>query len=165
MSHGSDGAPYAEPGGDEAACKAYAEILQEVRIAQTAVQFLLGFLMAVAVTPRFAVFAAADRAVYVTALVLAFGSVGLLTAPAPLHRLVCDSMDKTRLVHIAGRLALWGVLLLMLAMSAAVLLVLSLVLSLSQAGLLAAVILCWLVGFWFAMPIWHRVRHTDLTPR
>ncbi|MFD7079421.1 DUF6328 family protein [Streptomyces sp. NPDC059918] len=121
MSHGTDGVPYAGSGEDEAACKAYAEILQEVRIAQTAVQFLLGFLMAVAVTPRFAVLATADRAVYVTALVP--------------------------------------------AMSAAVLLVLSLVLSLSQAGLLAAVILCWLVGFWFAMPIWHRVRHTDLTPR
>ncbi|MFK0048738.1 DUF6328 family protein [Streptomyces sp. NPDC090741] len=77
--------------------------------------------------------------------------------------------DKTRLVHIAGRLALRGVLLLMPAMSAAVLLVLSLVLSLSQAGLpaglLAAVILCRLVGFRFAMPIWHGVRHTDLTPR
>ncbi|MEV8533374.1 DUF6328 family protein [Streptomyces sp. NPDC051211] len=149
---------------DDRACQAYAEILQEVRIAQTAVQFLLGFLMAVAVTPRFATFDSADRAIYVTALVLAFGSVGLLTAPAPLHRL-CDAMDKVRLVRIAGRLALWGVLLLMPAMSSAVLLVLNLVLGLSLAGLLAAVILFWLVGFWFAMPIWHRVRHTDLPAR
>ncbi|MYT26273.1 hypothetical protein GTW69_39430 [Streptomyces sp. SID7760] len=53
----------------------------------------------------------------------------------------------------------------MLAMSAAVLLVLSLVLCPSQAGLLAAAMLCRLVGFRFAMPIRHRVRHTDLTPR
>ncbi|MFD8985342.1 DUF6328 family protein [Streptomyces sp. NPDC059564] len=149
---------------EDAACRAYAEILQEVRIAQTAVQFLLGFLMAVAVTPRFSTLAPADRGIYVTALVLAFGAVGLLTAPAPLHRL-CDSMDKDRLVHIAGSLALWGVLLLMLAMSASVLLVLNLVLSLSAAGMLASAVLCWLVGFWFAMPIWHRFRHTDLTVR
>ncbi|MER5929128.1 DUF6328 family protein [Streptomyces sp. NPDC002054] len=149
---------------DSRACQAYAEILQEVRIAQTAVQFLLGFLMAVAVTPRFASFQTADRTIYVTSLVLAFGSVGLLTAPTPLHRL-CESMDKECLVRIAGRLALWGVLLLMLALSAAVLLVLNLVVGLSLAGVLAGFILVWLGGFWFAMPIWHRVRHTDFPAR
>ncbi|MEU8839886.1 DUF6328 family protein [Streptomyces roseus] len=49
-----------------------------MRIAQTAVQFLLGFLMAGAVTPRFAVLASADRSVYVTALVLAMSAAVLL---------------------------------------------------------------------------------------
>src|SRR5256885_441567 len=48
----------------------YAEILQEVRVAQTGVQLLLAFLLTVAFTPRFATLTDFERRVYVAALVL-----------------------------------------------------------------------------------------------
>ena len=47
----------------------YAEILQEVRVAQTGVQLLLAFLLTVAFTPRFATLTEFERGVYVGALV------------------------------------------------------------------------------------------------
>ncbi|GLF97004.1 DUF6328 family protein [Streptomyces yaizuensis] len=148
----------AAPAPSETSTQAYAEILQEVRVAQTALQFLLGFLMAVSVTPRFADFGTTDRAVYVASLVLALASFGLLTAPAPFHRLVSDPRRKHRLVEVSGRLALWGLVLLMLALTCAVLLVLSVVLHMALAAVLSACILCWLFGFWFCMPLRARLR-------
>ncbi|MFE7131027.1 DUF6328 family protein [Streptomyces sp. NPDC057638] len=153
----------AEP--PETCTQAYAEILQEVRVAQTALQFLLGFLMAVSVTPRFSDFGTADRALYVAALVLSLGSFGLLTAPAPFHRLVTDPRCKERLVQVSGRLALWGLVLLMLALSCAVLLVLGVVLPLGLASVLAGTVLCWLAGFWFCMPLRAKLRHARATAR
>ncbi|MER5767397.1 DUF6328 family protein [Streptomyces sp. NPDC001985] len=154
---GAAGAP-APPAATETSTQAYAEILQEVRVAQTALQFLLGFLMAVSVTPRFAAFDTTDRVIYVAALVLALGSFGLLTAPAPFHRLVSDPRRKHRLVKVSGQLALWGLVLLMLALTCAVLLVLTVVMHGALAALLAAVILGWLFGFWFCMPLRARLR-------
>ncbi|EDY52972.1 integral membrane protein [Streptomyces clavuligerus] len=146
------------PAEQETSTQAYAEILQEVRVAQTALQFLLGFLMAVSVTPRFAGFDLSDRVIYVASLVLALGSFGLLTAPAPFHRLISDPRRKHRLVKVSGQLALWGLVLLMLALSCAVLLVLSVVMHTMLAALLSAGILCWLFGFWFCMPLRDRLR-------
>ncbi|MER6914386.1 DUF6328 family protein [Streptomyces sp. NPDC000594] len=146
----------------ETCTQAYAEILQEVRVAQTALQFLLGFLMAVSVTPRFAGFDTSDRVIYVASLVLALASFGLLTAPAPFHRLVSDPRRKDRLVAVSGRLALWGLVLLMLALTCAVLLVLSVVMHTALAAALSAAILCWLFGFWFCMPLRDRVRSRRL---
>ncbi|MER7000816.1 DUF6328 family protein [Streptomyces sp. NPDC000410] len=144
----------------ETCTQAYADILQEVRIAQTAVQFLLGFLLAVAVTPRFAEFTAVHRGIYVTALISAFGAVGLLTALVPCHRLITAPEYKNRLVRIAGRLALYGLVLLMLAMTATILLVLDMALTLTHAGLITVLLLSWLVSLWFGMPLWHRLRGT-----
>ncbi|MER7000919.1 DUF6328 family protein [Streptomyces sp. NPDC000410] len=142
----------------ETSTQAYAEILQEVRVAQTALQFLLGFLMAVAVTPRFDTFSQVARGIYVIALVTAFGAVGLLTAPAAFHRVVTDPCLKHRLVRTSSKLALWGLVLLMVAMAAAVLLVLDVVLDLPLALGLAVGVFCWLLGFWFVMPFWQRYR-------
>jgi hypothetical protein len=142
----------------ESSTQAYAEILQEVRVAQTALQFLLGFLMAISVTPRFAVFTTTDRVIYVSALVLALASFTLLTAPAPFHRLVTDPRRKHRLVSISSRLALWGLALLMLALTCSVLLVLSVVMHITTAAYLSGAILVWLLGFWFCLPLRARLR-------
>ncbi|WP_445397453.1 DUF6328 family protein [Streptomyces sp. LE64] len=142
----------------ETSTQAYAEILQEVRVAQTALQFLLGFLMAISVTPRFAEFGTSDRAIYVSALVLALASFGLLTAPAPFHRMVTDPRRKRRLVNVSSKLALWGLVLMMLALTCSVLLVLSVVMHITFAAYLSAAILLWMTGFWFCMPLRARLR-------
>ncbi|MFF1738124.1 DUF6328 family protein [Streptomyces sp. NPDC058247] len=83
----------------------YAEILQEIRVAQTGVQFLLGFLMTLAFTPRFTELNAYKRDIYVTSLVLAFAAAALLTAPAPFHRLVTRRGLKHRLIKISRGLS------------------------------------------------------------
>ncbi|MFF4104460.1 DUF6328 family protein [Streptomyces sp. NPDC001903] len=72
--------------------KAYAELLQEVRVARTGVQILLGFLMTFAFSPRFSALTEFQAGQYVLTLLVAFGAGVFLTAPVPFHRVVfrCD---------------------------------------------------------------------------
>ncbi len=137
----------------------YAEILQEIRVAQTGVQFLLGFLMTLAFTPRFTELSVPQRDTYVAALMLAFAAAALLTAPAPFHRLVTRRGLKGRLVEISSRLALGGLTLLMLSMNLALLLVLDVVLGFRGAELLSGIALSGFLSLWFGMPLWYRITH------
>ncbi|MFE5301968.1 DUF6328 family protein [Streptomyces sp. NPDC056632] len=139
--------------------KAYAELLQEVRVAQTGVQFLLGFLMTLAFTPRFQMISTVQAYLYVLTLMLAFAAATLLTAPAPFHRVVFRHGLKHRLLSISHGLALAGLALLMLSMSSALLLVVAIVLGSAQSALVAAVIFSGMAWLWFGMPMWQRLHH------
>ncbi|WP_043723048.1 DUF6328 family protein, partial [Kutzneria sp. 744] len=60
----------------------YAELLQEIRVAQTGVQLLLAFLLSLAFTPRFGALGEFDRGAFVASLVLGAAATALLIAPA-----------------------------------------------------------------------------------
>ncbi|MFF4646934.1 DUF6328 family protein [Streptomyces sp. NPDC001389] len=77
--------------------KAHAELLQEVRVARTGVQILLGFLMTFAFSPRFAARTGLQAGQYVSTLLMAFGAAAFLTAPAPFHRVVFRCGKRTQL--------------------------------------------------------------------
>jgi len=64
--------------------RAYGEILQEVRVAQTGVQILFAFLLALAFQARFGTITSFQRGAYVVTLMLCAGSTALLIAPAAL---------------------------------------------------------------------------------
>ncbi|MFB9965327.1 DUF6328 family protein [Sinosporangium siamense] len=138
--------------------RGYAELLQEVRIGQTCVQALAGFLMALAFMPRFATITAGQRGLYVAALVTTMLAAALLTAPAPFHRIVSGRRLKQRLISLSSRLTLIGLSLLMLAMGFAFVLVLD-VMGLVAAPYMGAVMLFGFVFIWFVIPVWYRVRH------
>src|SRR5215813_717029 len=88
--------------------RAYGEILQEVRVAQTGVQILFAFLLTLAFTSRFASVTQFQRYVYVLTLMLCAAAAALLIAPAAFHRVVYRRRLKHHLVRIASRLALSG---------------------------------------------------------
>ncbi|GLV85353.1 membrane protein [Streptomyces lavendulae subsp. lavendulae] len=140
--------------------KAYAELLQEVRVAQTGVQILLGFLMTFAFSPRFAALTELQAGQYVLTLLVAFGAAAFLTAPAPFHRVVFRCGMRTQLLRVSNRLALAGPVLLMLAMSSSLLLVVTMVLGIGRSAVLASVILGGVVWLWFGLPMWCRLRRT-----
>src|SRR6266480_4414754 len=96
--------------------RAYGEILQEVRVAQTGVQILFAFLLTLAFTNRFATITQAQRYIYILALMLSAAAAALLIAPASFHRVVYRRRLKHHLVRIASRLALCGLVLLLLAL-------------------------------------------------
>jgi Family of unknown function (DUF6328) len=139
--------------------RAYGEILQEVRVAQTGVQILFAFLLALAFTSRFASVTQFQRYVYVLTLMLCAASAALLIAPAAFHRVVYRKRLKHHLVRIASRLALSGLVLLLLALVSALLLILDVVIGRVPALLLAAGALGWFAAWWFALPAWSRLRH------
>lgn len=142
--------------------RAYGEILQEIRVAQTGVQILFAFLLALAFTTRFATITRFQRDLYVLTLMLSAGSAALLIAPAAYHRMVYRRRLKQHLVQVANRLALSGLAMLLLAITSALLLILDVVLGRGPALLLGTGALTWFVAWWFALPAWSRLRHLGL---
>ncbi|MFD0269328.1 DUF6328 family protein [Streptomyces sp. NPDC127106] len=138
---------------------AYAELLQEVRVAQTGVQILLGFLMTFAFSPRFDALTDVQAGQYVVTLLVTFGAAAFLTAPAPFHRVVFRCGMRTQLVTVSHRLAIAGLVLLMVAMSSSLLLVVAMVLGVGGSAVLTSVILGGVVWLWFGLPLWCRLRH------
>src|SRR5262249_18029457 len=139
--------------------RAYGEILQEVRVAQTGVQILFAFLLTLAFTSRFGSVPPFQRGIYVVTLMLCAAAAALLIAPAAFHRVVYRQRLKHHLVRVASRLALSGLALLLLALVSALLLILDVVIGLGPALLLAGGALGWFVTWWFVLPVWSRVRH------
>jgi len=146
--------------------RAYGEILQEVRVAQTGVQILFAFLLTLAFTARFTSVTNFQRGIYVVTLMLAAAAAALLIAPAAFHRVVYRRRLKQHLVHAASRLALAGLALLLLAMISALLLILDVVTGAGPAMILTAGMLAWFFTWWFLLPVWSRLRHSaGLSPR
>jgi Family of unknown function (DUF6328) len=139
--------------------RAYGEILQEVRVAQTGVQILFAFLLTLAFTPRFRSITPFQQDIYVLTLMLSAAATALLIAPAAFHRVVYRRRLKQHLVRVANRLALSGLVVLLLAMVSALLLILDVVTGPGPAAGLAAGALGWFVTWWFILPAWSRVRH------
>jgi hypothetical protein len=138
--------------------RAYGEILQEVRVAQTGVQILFAFLLALAFQARFADITGFQRGVYVVTLMLCAAATALLIAPAAFHRMIYRRRLKQHLVRVANRLAITGLVLLLLSMVSAVLLIMDVVLGRVPAFILAAAVLTWFTMWWFVLPLLTRVR-------
>jgi hypothetical protein len=136
----------------------FGELLQEVRVAQVGVQALLAFLLAVAFTPRFGLLTVLQRDAYVTSLVLGAGATALLIAPAAFHRVVFRRRLKREMVRACSRLALVGLILMMLSISMAMLLILDVVLDLRIALWLSGGLLCWFSLWWYVLPLRYRWR-------
>lgn len=134
----------------------YGELLQEVRVAQTGVQFLLAFLLTLAFTPRFATVTPFQRDVYVASLILGAAATALLIAPAPFHRLVFRRRLKRELVSAASMFTLCGLGFLMLSLAAALLLILDVVVGTGPALWISGGILAWFGTWWFLAPLWSR---------
>jgi hypothetical protein len=138
--------------------RAYGEILQEVRVAQTGVQILFAFLLALAFQARFGDITSFQRGTYVVTLMLCAAATALLIAPAAIHRVIYRRRLKQHLVRVANRLALSGLVLLLLSMTSAVLLIMDVVLGLVPAIVLAAAVLAWFTMWWFVLPLRSRAR-------
>jgi Family of unknown function (DUF6328) len=84
------------------------ELLQEVRVVQTGVQILFGFLLTIAFQPKFEKLSSFQKGVYLGTLVAAATTLIMLTAPTSWHRLLFRQGDKEHLVSIANRFTVIG---------------------------------------------------------
>ncbi len=130
----------------------FAEILQELRIAETGVQILFAFLLGMAFQQRFAEIDGFQRVVYVATLLVSALATGVLIAPVVFHRLVFRRHRKDAVVRVASRLLLAGVTLVMVAVLGGVLLVLDWVTDHGFALMMTAVLAVVLVTLWFVLP-------------
>src|SRR5215510_860497 len=132
------------------------ELLQELRVAGLGVQVLFGFLLAIPFSTKFVDLNQAQRGLYVASLLLAATSTALLLAPVAYHRLVFRQRRKEQLVKDTNVLAILGLAVVGLAISASVLLVVSYV----EPGLIVTIItICTVSLFavlWFVLPLVRR---------
>ena len=145
----------------ERADRRWLEVIQEIRVAQTGVQILLGFLLTVVFTPHFQGLERTDKTIYVITIVLASLATGALIGPVAFHRIVAGRRIKPRAVVWAGRLTMTGIVLLLATLTSALLLVLRVATDGWYVPWLVAGVLAWYLLCWFVLPLWVRSRYTS----
>ncbi|MGP7996585.1 MAG: DUF6328 family protein [Streptosporangiaceae bacterium] len=133
-----------------------AELLQELRVTGLGVQVLFGFLLSLPFTTRFARLSHSQRDLYLATLVLSALATALLLGPVAYHRLVFRRGQKEGLVRTASVMAIGGLAVVGLAVSAAVLLVTGFVASGLPAVLITVLVVCMFGILWFAFPLARR---------
>ncbi|MGW7046886.1 DUF6328 family protein [Streptomyces avermitilis] len=108
----------------ERADRKWGDLLQEIRVAQTGVQILFGFLLTVVFQPTYRQLSQADQTLYMVTIVLGATATGALVAPVAFHRIVAGRRIKPQAVAWASRLTMLGLFLLFVTMTSALLLVL-----------------------------------------
>ncbi len=86
----------------------WVELIQELRVAQTGVQVLAGFLLTLPFSARFVDIDTAHRRIFLVAFSLAVVTVGLMTAPVSLHRFLFARHEKATLVKVGAFFAKTG---------------------------------------------------------
>jgi O-antigen/teichoic acid export membrane protein len=134
------------------------ELLNELRVAGIGVQVLFGFLLSLPFTSRFARLNSAQQDVYLATVMLAAVSIALLVAPVAYHRLLFRQHEKGSLVRVTNVLAIAGLVTVGLAVSCAVLLVVSVVAPGTPTVVITAIAVVAFAGLWFALPLSRRDR-------
>ncbi|WP_434588764.1 DUF6328 family protein [Streptomyces sp. A5-4] len=145
---------------EERADRRWGELLQELRVAQTGVQILFGFLLTVVFQPRFTELSDVDRNIYVVTVVLGATTMGALVGPVSFHRLVTGRRMKEEAVVWASRLTVCALFLLLCTMASSLLLILRVALHNTFALWLVGGLVLWFVLCWFVLPTWARYAST-----
>jgi O-antigen/teichoic acid export membrane protein len=138
---------------DERLARNVSELLQELRVAQAGVQFLFGFLLAVAFTEHYARASGFEQVVHLIAVVFATAAVALLTAPAAWHRLLFRQGQRVQIIEVANVLTVAGLACLAIAMTATVLLLFKVVAGPVIATVFAVVLGILFLVLWFLLPL------------
>jgi hypothetical protein len=138
----------------------WADLLQELRVVQTGVQLLTGFLLTLPFQSRFDQLTQFGRNVYLTTLAASVIATGFLIAPVSLHRFLFRRHARRATVDIAHRLAQIGLAFLAVAIIGVVLLIFDVVAG-APAGAVAAILAAVLLAaLWVVLPVVVRRNHT-----
>ena len=137
----------------------FAELLQELRVAQTGVQILFAFLLSLAFTQRFATLGATERGIYIATLAASALTGALLVAPVMVHRLLFQRGFKRELVRIGHRFAVAGLCGLLAAVVGGLLLVLEVFFGGSAAVVTGAALATLFASLWVGPALWVGHRH------
>ena len=142
-----------DPDDPETLDRNWNELLQELRVAQTGVQILTGFLLTLPFTERFSEL---DRFQVTTYLVVIAGAVlttGSVVAPVAFHRILFRHRQRRWLVESANQCARAGLLLLALTSSGVLLLVFDVVLGTGPGLVALGVALLFFTATWVVVPL------------
>jgi hypothetical protein len=137
--------------------------MQELRVVQTGVQILTGFLLTVPFSNRFPNLTGTQRAVYLGVLGGAVLTTGLVVAPVAHHRVLFRERRRELLVESANRFAQAGLTTLLLTVTGVAFLVVDLVLGRREAYVAGGLVVVTLAVLWFLAPV--GLRAAGLFPR
>ena len=152
------GAPGRNEDANQRIDRNWGELLQELRVVQTGIQLLAGFLLTLPFQQRFQDLSTVQELDYLAVVVLAIVATGLLVAPVSFHRAVFRRQQKEWLVLAAQRSARLGLGCMAVCIAGVVWLIFSVVLGTSAANLAGAVIGLFLIVLWFVVPFAARDR-------
>jgi hypothetical protein len=136
----------------------FTELLQELRVVQTGVQLLTGFLLTLPFQQRFTELGSAERAVYLIAVAASVVATAFLAAPVSLHRALFRRHRRRETVQVAHVLAIVGLAGLGCAIVVVTLLIFEVLLGWGAGAAAAAVCTALLVVLWLAVPLAARRR-------
>lgn len=131
------------------------ELLQELRVMQTGVQVLSGFLLTLPFQAAFADLDHYQRTLYLVLVVLAVGTTGVLIAPVSVHRALFQKGLKAPLVRTSNRLARTALVMLGLVVTGTAMLAFHVVLSRTAGVIVGVLAATGLALLWFVLP--HRL--------
>jgi len=134
------------------------ELLQELRVALPGIQVLFAFLLTVPFQQGFSKLNSAEKSLYAVTLLSTALAAAMFIAPTAYHRLTFHLQQKDHLLRYGNRLAIAGLGVLALAMTGAILLVISLVFSTVAAFACAGAALAVFSIFWLILPLRRRFK-------
>ncbi|WP_432485892.1 DUF6328 family protein [Kineococcus esterisolvens] len=130
----------------------WVELLQELRVVQTGVQLLAGFLLTLPFQSRFDELDTFQRTVYVSVLLMAVIAIVLFVAPVGYHRALFQRRSKARLVRVGTRFAKAGLAAVGFVVVGAVLLVVDVVAGRVAGAVAAGGIGLLVTACWWLLP-------------
>ena len=143
----------------------WSSLLQELRVAQTGVQLLTGFLLILPFQPRFTQLDSVMRTVYLVTVACSIGATVLLVAPVAMHRVLFRRHRLKTLVGVSHRYAIVGTMLLGLALAGRRRGHLRQRGGPTGAWIAGGCTLAALIAFWYGMPLRDARRATPPTRR
>ena len=140
------------------------ELLQELRVSQTGVQILTGFLLTLPVQPSFHDLSDFERASYVVAISSSIIATCLLISPVAMHRALFRRRRKETLVEAGHSTAKFGLGFLALAMVGVLCLVFSIVFGQAWGVAIGLVGTLLFLAFWLVLPVLVRRRIAQPEP-
>ena len=128
------------------------EMLQELRVTQTGVQILTGFLLTLPFQSRFPTLDALQRTAYLVVLLGAIIATSLFVAPVSYYRLLFRQGAREWLVKAGDRAARAGLVVLALTICGVLWLVFDVVVGRVESSIVLAGALLFFAGLWWAIP-------------
>ncbi len=139
----------------------WGDLLQELRVVQTGVQLLTGFLLTLPFQQKFALLSSTERGVYLVAVATSIVATGFLEAPVSLHRALFRRHRRKETVQLAHRLAIVGITALGCAVVAVVTLIFEVLLGWGGGVTAGAATAALLIGLWLVVPWTVRARSPE----
>lgn len=131
----------------------WSSLLQELRVTQTGVQLLTGFLLTLPFQQRFTQLDSTMRTVYLVTVACSIGATVLLVAPVGIHRMLFRRHRLNAIVSAAHVSALAGLVLLGVALAGVGVVIFDTVVGRTAAWIAGGATLSTFIIFWFLLPL------------